>query len=270
MDQRQTQITEGAGQIESRLNTEFIDWLNKWGSAILMVVLIAALGWIGWQWWERRQTEALNQAFVEYDGAYIAGRPEGLIQVAEEWDGRAAIYELSLLRAADVYLESFRQRIVPGGSVEVAEDKATPEMTAEFLTKAKDLYTKVFERARKDPAHVHQEFAARSGLISVAIAERKFDEARALLTEMRDKAREQKLTELAAWTEARLETFDDVASQPPLHPEESLAAVWSLTEAEAPAHPVQQPGESTEPPLVVDPESGSGPPPAQGPAPPPQ
>ena len=38
MDERQTQIRQGAGLEESRINTEFLDFLNKWSSPVLIVI----------------------------------------------------------------------------------------------------------------------------------------------------------------------------------------------------------------------------------------
>ena len=44
MEERQTQIREGAGLEESKLNVEFIDWLQRWSTPILLLVAGAALG----------------------------------------------------------------------------------------------------------------------------------------------------------------------------------------------------------------------------------
>ncbi len=43
MDERQEQVQVGAGLQESRLNTDLINWLNKWGSHILSVVALIVL-----------------------------------------------------------------------------------------------------------------------------------------------------------------------------------------------------------------------------------
>ena len=47
MDERQTQIREAAGLDESRLNTEFVEFLRKWGPIALGVLAVAALAFVG-------------------------------------------------------------------------------------------------------------------------------------------------------------------------------------------------------------------------------
>ena len=57
MDERQQQIKAGAGLEESRINQDLIDFLQKWGSWILMALAVAALAYAGLQWLERQRVE---------------------------------------------------------------------------------------------------------------------------------------------------------------------------------------------------------------------
>ena len=57
MDDRQTEIRAGAGLEDSRINKEFIDFLNKWSSPVIMVFAVAALVWAGLRWMEQKKLE---------------------------------------------------------------------------------------------------------------------------------------------------------------------------------------------------------------------
>ena len=64
MDERQTQIRQGAGLEESRINTEFLDFLNKWSSPVLIVIGLIGLGWFGLNYLERSKQSRMNNAFA--------------------------------------------------------------------------------------------------------------------------------------------------------------------------------------------------------------
>ncbi|MEM1423311.1 MAG: hypothetical protein AAGH64_04835, partial [Planctomycetota bacterium] len=60
MDDRQQQVKIGAGLEESRINRELIDWLNKWGMRILIVVLLVVAAYQGSRFLEVRANTARN------------------------------------------------------------------------------------------------------------------------------------------------------------------------------------------------------------------
>ncbi|HVZ93431.1 MAG TPA: tetratricopeptide repeat protein, partial [Phycisphaerales bacterium] len=102
MEDRQKQIQVGAGLQESRLNADLIQFLQKYGTPILMVVLVIVLGYVGWSKYNRWQAERRDEAFAAYQAARggvgadgtLAGSPDNLLKVAEERRGRGAVWEL--------------------------------------------------------------------------------------------------------------------------------------------------------------------------------
>ena len=75
MDDRQTQIRQGEGLSESRVNQDFIDFLNKWSSPVLLVLAVAALTWAGLQWMEKKKIEKVNNAFADLEAATAGNNP---------------------------------------------------------------------------------------------------------------------------------------------------------------------------------------------------
>lgn len=232
MDDRQRDIVEGAGLQESRLNTEFIDWLNKWGTTILMIVLVAALSWAGFRWWERRQLETLDEAFVQLEAARTAGSPDNLLAVARDHPTRGAVYEIATCEAAEIYLESARRGVVPGGSASNDDDLISDEQRAEYLDQAESLFRDALERTRGESSLTLHEMRARNGLAAVALTRGDAEEGRRLLEESAAFAQEHGLEKMSEWIRSRMEELDGLLNQPPLHPTDDLAAAWS---AEPPA-----------------------------------
>lgn len=130
-DRIQGGLKEGAGLEESRLNREFIDFLQVWGPRVLMVIAAIALGYFLYGKYRLSQEAALARAFSELDAAVVARNPTSLIRVAEEQSGKAAVPLLARLAAADLYLESSRTG-VPAG-IQLDQAGALPEGTS-FLT----------------------------------------------------------------------------------------------------------------------------------------
>src|ERR1044071_6876732 len=105
MEERQTQIKEGAGLEESKLNVEFIDWLQRWSTPILMVIAVVAVGFWGYRKWEQAKRAEVDRAFSEFTAAAEVGTPNptSLIGIAEQYKGIRAVPLLAQLKAADVY-----------------------------------------------------------------------------------------------------------------------------------------------------------------------
>ena len=143
MDQRQTKIIEGAGLEESRLNTDFIRWLQKWGTPLLLVLCLAAGGYSAWNWWQRAEQRAMSEAHAQLVAAQASGSPDGLLRVAREHASRGAIPEMATISAADVYLNSAMARLAPGGKAENEADKLNDEQRRANLEQAKTLYAEV-------------------------------------------------------------------------------------------------------------------------------
>src|SRR5262245_7049428 len=99
MDERQAQIREGAGLDEARLNVEFIEFLKKWSTPLLVIIALVALGYFGLQKLREARHAALTTAFTQLDAARTSGNPSGLLAVADEHNGQGAVPEIARLQA---------------------------------------------------------------------------------------------------------------------------------------------------------------------------
>ncbi len=119
MDDRQTEIRAGAGLEDSRINKEFIDFLNKWSSPVILVIAIAALVWAGLGWMERKKIEKIDQAFGDLHAATVGGNPSpaSLNALAEEYTGVKSVSQIAKLTTADLYISAFVRGVQPGAQI---------------------------------------------------------------------------------------------------------------------------------------------------------
>ncbi len=180
-EQRNTQIREGAGQVESKLNTEFIDWLRKWHMPILLVVAVLALGYVGYQRLEVARKQRVARAFSEY---ISATSPEALRSMADQYDGVRAVPELARLKAADIYLSSFRRGVKPGAQPSPENGQYAPEdLLSEgdgtaLLNESAALYQQVLDATSTDQTKALQAINAAFGLAAVAESKGDLDAAK--------------------------------------------------------------------------------------------
>ncbi len=224
MDQRQTKIVEGAGLEESRLNTDFIRWLQRWGSPLLLVLAGVAGAYSAWNWWQRAQTRANNEARAQLDEAQKAGSPDGLLRIASDHAGRPAIAAIATLSAADVYLNSGMTRVAPGGKPENEADRLNDEQRKANLEQAKNLYTDVVAKIGADRDRALIGLNARFGAAAAAATLGDIPGATALYAEAAEAAKAANLPGLAERAERAKESLDRAAKLPPLHTKEAVAA----------------------------------------------
>ena len=173
MDQRQAQIREGAGLEESKLNVEFIEWLRRWSTPLLLVAAIAALGWVLYQKFERAQLAKVDRAFGELETAMVAGSPETLKAVADAYSGVRAVPVMARLGAADAYLRAARAGVRPGaalkqdGTVDAA-DVLSDQDRASMLDQAQGQYAEVLKATESDERNSLHAIGAAFGLAAVA------------------------------------------------------------------------------------------------------
>jgi hypothetical protein len=188
MDQRQTQIREGAGLEESRLNVEFIELLRKWSSPVLLVAAVVAFGFFGYQKLQESRLKRLNTAFEQLEAAGGENpSPESLRGVAAEYGDVRAVGALARLTAADVYLRAVRLGLKIGAQPEPdaggqakykAEDLLTEADRGVYLDEAAVLYSQVVEETKAKPGMtVLHTLGGLYGL--AAVAESKGDVAQA-------------------------------------------------------------------------------------------
>ncbi len=271
MDDRQTKITEGAGLQESRLNTEFIDWLQKWGTKALWVVLLAAGAWALYTWNERRVAAANDQAFVSLEAALEARNPENLVRTAEAMRGKGAVASIATLRAADMHLQAARRGVRIEGDYTNEDDLLSDEQRTQELATAERLYRAELDSVRGKKNAELQEMQARAGLAACAITARDLEKARTLITELEAFAREHGFTRYADWNAERIEQIEELLAMPELLKTDDIAAAWRAipTDGLADPAPETQPteGEGFGPiftddetqPEAVDDDGGFGP-----------
>jgi hypothetical protein len=238
MDERTTQIREGAGQVESKLNTEFIDWLRKWHMPILLVVALAALSWVGYQRWQAARDNEITQAFTEMQNAQS---PEALRSIAANYEGIRSVSEMARLRAADIYLQAFRTGVKPGSQPQpdgtfTADDLLGASDRPGMLEQAEMLYRTVLDSTSRSQAKALLGVGASFGLAAVAESRGELDAAR---------QQYERTAELAEWggfpgqaeiARERIKKLPELAQPPRLY-----------AAAELPKPP------ATEPPVAFDP-----------------
>lgn len=194
MDERQTQIRERAGLEESRLNVDFIDWLRKWGTPLLLVAALASGAYLAKNRWDISRTERVDRAFGELEAARAGGNvsPDALIAVAAEYDGVRSVGELARLEAADAYLDAVRRGVKLGatlkvdpsgrnpGELEDPADAITDADRADYLARARDLYQTVLAATENKPGKELLALNAMYGLAACEESLGQLDAARAL------------------------------------------------------------------------------------------
>lgn len=250
MDDRQRTIVEGAGLEESRLNQDFIEWLRKWGTPILMVVVVVSGGYAAWNMWARFQERSHDEAYAQFHAAAVAGSPDNLVVVAEQHRGKGAIYEMALIEAADAYLASARTGVRPGGSSDNAEDLLDEEQRQSNLRRAGELYQSLLDATAKSPRG--RELHTLNGLFGVAaVAESagQTDRAREHLSSAAELAERAAFPKIAEVARERIATLDTLSAAPRLY-ERSEVRSSANSSPMTPARPVQ--------PIVPSPDPFTG------------
>lgn len=280
LDQRQTQIKEGAGLEESRLNVEFIDWLRRWSTPILLVVAVIALIVVVRERLRRAEVERVSRAFESLEAAAGAANPSpvSLLGVAEEFSGVRAVSLLARLRAADTYLSAVRRGIEPGA---VLNDDGTPQSPDDLMddqarTRALDeaarLYRSVIDDASGQKGRAVHAIGAAFGLAAVAECRADAEAARKAYQTVIDLAGRAGFPDQAERARARQADLAERLAMP------RLFAVSELPKLPWDVEPPVLPPEAAQPesPDAVQPSSPFGPlpgpfqpvePPAQAPDP---
>jgi len=185
MDDRQRQIREGAGQLESRLNQEFIEFLQKWSMPLLIVVALGAVGYAGWTRYKKAEVEKVNVAFQELESVTNSANPspQSLSRVADEYERVRSVPHLARLAAADAYLKAVRLGVKPGselkpdGSLSNPADALTEQDVVQNLNQANQLYQRVADDTAGKPGVAMLRVSAIYGLAAIAESRKLPDEA---------------------------------------------------------------------------------------------
>ena len=222
MDSRQRQIQAGAGLEEAKYNLEFIEFLKRWGTPILLVVAIVSMGFFFYRRYQERAAEQTDVAWVELEDAKVARNPAGLLAVAEAHPGEVGVPQQARLAAADAMYIAAVQGVKPGGLNPQGELNSpdmllTPEGKAEQLDAAIEQYTRV---ARELEGKRHMVQLRLEGLFGAAAALEtlgKYDEAKAMLETAAKAAEAGDFPAQAAVAKKRIETMAEVKTAPRLY-----------------------------------------------------
>jgi hypothetical protein len=232
MDDRQSGIKEGAGLEDSRVNQEFIDFLQKWSSPVIMVLAVAALVWAGLQYLERQRVAKIDQAFSELDAAMQGGNPSpsSLKTIAAEYEGIKSVSQLALLQTSDLYLAAFVSGIEPGAQ----RDPQTGEPTDEsdvlddakkqtYLEQAGQIAQQVLDQTTGVEGKELLAMQAMSRLASVAEGKRNFDGAVSMYKQLETLANQAQYPSIAVFAANRIENVDSLKAIAPLPSKDELA-----------------------------------------------
>lgn len=196
---------------ESHVNEEFIDWLKKWGNAILLAVLLVALAGVGWQWLERSANERRDAA---WDGLTTAELPSSLEEVAVEAEGVDSVSILALMQAADKYLTSIQSGTRFDREPGSEDYKLDAETRTAFLKRANTLYGEVITKVGDDYKTTFAKklfvISALFGQAAIAESRGKIDDGKVLLARITEIASPQ-YPQLATQAGQRSDSMDVLA-----------------------------------------------------------
>ena len=196
---------------ESHVNEEFIDWLKKWGNAILLAVLLVALAGVGWQWLERSANERRDAA---WDGLTTAELPSSLEEVAVEAEGVDSVSILALMQAADKYLTSIQSGTRFDREPGSEDYKLDAETRTAFLERANTLYGEVITKVDDDYKTTFAKklfvISALFGQAAIAESRGKIDDGKVLLARITEIASPQ-YPQLATQAGQRSDSMDVLA-----------------------------------------------------------
>lgn len=231
MDDRQTQIREGAGLEDSRVNQEFIDFLNKWSSPVLLTLAVAALIWAGLQYLERKEIARIDQAFSELSSATQGGNPSppSLKALAAEYKGVRSVSELALLTTTDLYLNAFVIGVKPGAErnpqtgLPINEDDSLNDTQRQvYLEDAGKLAQQVLDSTVSVKGKELITMQAMSRLAAVEEGKRNFDGAKSMYQRLETLASESNFGSVASFAQHRIENLASLQDEAELPSQEAF------------------------------------------------
>lgn len=262
MDDRQRGIEIGAGLQESRLNQDFINFLQKWGPRALYALAISVGLWAGYQYYQRWQAEKTDKAFQELTdargtlmGSIFSGSPDAILSVAEKYPDRASIAVQGKLDAADIYAVSARRGVFPGGDYFNEEDRLSVEERTSQNERAKALYQQVIDKVGGKPRYDAFALDAYEGLFTAELNLGNWPEARAAATKALELAEKAKLHGRAEILRERLEAVDGLGKLAALPSNDDLPESARINRPAPMGLPSFPEGDAGE----ADPESGETP-----------
>ncbi len=222
MDKRQTEIVEGAGLDEGRINQDLIDFLSKWSSPLLFAMALIAGGWWFWNYRGEQQTAYRDSALVQLENATLSGNPNPvtLVALADEFSDVDGVPARALLAAGDVRLSAASRGIAPGAQVNqdgtvAEEDLLSDEDRADEFDKAAKLYKRAWDLTKDEPAMALHAVGAASGIAAVAESLGDVAGARQAYERLIDIAEKANYSQQAAVAKRRLASLEERLSEAP-------------------------------------------------------
>lgn len=249
MDDRQTKIREGAGLEDSRVNQDFVDFLNKWSSPVLLTLAVAALIWAGMQYLDRKKAQRIDQAFSELEAATSGGNPSpaSLKTLASEYKGVRSVPELALLYTSDLYLEAFVTGIEPGAEIDPQTGQPINESDIldqsqrdAYRDQAGQLAQQVLDLTQGKPGKALIAMQAMTRLASVDEGKRDFDAARSMYERVKSTATESQYPTIVAFAQERLDNLDALKNTTALPDSDQLAPLPGEDQPELTQEQIQQ------------------------------
>jgi hypothetical protein len=176
MDDRLKQV-QTTDLTDSRVNHEFVDWLKTKGMNWLLVLLLAACGYLAIDWYRNKQAAARDSAWAELADATSPAAFRGVATAHGDTD---AVAELATLQAADMLLNSIRTGLKPGLTAADEGSTLTAEERASQLVEADALYARAETLAARRPGFGGKpiQLSALFGRAAIAEADGRLDDAR--------------------------------------------------------------------------------------------
>ncbi len=239
MDDRQTKIREGAGLEDSRVNQEFIDFLNKWSTPFCILLLVAAGVYWGLNYLEQQRVARVDQAFSEYEAVVSGGNPSpnSLKTIADENEGTMSISELARLREVDLYLGAYALGLAPGAQIDPVTKTVANEGDIldqddrdQYLALAESTAKKVLDSTKGDDDKAIFTMQALSRLASVEESKQDFDAAKSYYEQLGSLAEAQRFSSLKAYADKRIEDLGTLGSFGELPTNEQIPSLGSSAE----------------------------------------
>ena len=225
MDERQAQIKEGAGLEESRVNTDLVEFLRKWSTPLLLVLVAIVGAYVLKQRVDDARQRNVDSAFAEHAAA-MSGMgevsPDSLRAIAENYDSVPAVRDMARLDAGDAYLRAAISGVKPGavvdleGAVENEEDLIAADERDWWYGQAQEMYQAVWDATGEESGRPMTSIGAAFGLGSIAESRGDLDAAGEWYATAGRVAESAKLPNFVSLAEQRSSEMVAVADRPVL------------------------------------------------------
>ncbi len=215
-DIRLGELKEGAGLEDSRINQDFVDFIRKWSTPLLMVAAAIAIGYFLYNKRIEARQAHIDEAFTQYNQSAntFSPSPDALRRIAEDYDDVKGVSVMARVAAADEYLRSVQRGIRPGspldpqtGEPENEEDYLNDADRERLLGEAEEMYRQVWNDTQGNPAMAIHTLGALYGLAAVSESRMDVDAAKNALDQAMALAEDRGFIEHVALTRQRIEAL---------------------------------------------------------------